>query len=109
MCYGKKKTKNLKIIDKHQLLWNNGVAWRFDMPIINVDLSPDVYNDIGRATKMTKLSQNKFVEMALKSYIAEMIEDAQDYEEAVEAWNEYVAGGKRGYTMEEINKKYGIK
>lgn len=79
-----------------------------DMAKLELTLSDDVMKAMEKAAKLTGLSVTSLIEGRLNDHLDEIMEDAEDYADAVEGWNEYVADGMRGYTSDEICAKYGV-
>lgn len=79
------------------------------MAKLELTLSDDVMKAMEKAAKLTGLSVTSIIQNNLDEHLDEILEDAEDYADAVEGWNEYVADGMKGYTTEEICAMYNIK
>ena len=45
---------------------------------------------------------------ALENYLAECLEDREDYETAVTAWKEFEASGEKAIPAEEVYEELGL-
>lgn len=75
------------------------------MTKLELTLNDDVMKAMEKAAKLTGLSVASLIEGRVNDHIDEIMEDAEDYAAAVEGWNEYVADGMRGTTLEEFEKE----
>lgn len=75
------------------------------MAKLELTLSDDVMKVLEKAAKLTGLSVTSLIEERLNDHLDEIMEDAEDYADAVDAWNEYVASGEKGMTLEDFEKE----
>lgn len=72
------------------------------MAKVELTLSDDVMEAMEKASKLTGLSVTSLIEERLSDHLDEIMEDAEDYADAVAGWDAYVADGMRGTTLEEF-------
>lgn len=77
------------------------------MAVANLDLSPDVIQTINALSQQLKLTATQLLQKCLAEYI-EKLEDEEDYEDAVKAWDEFVASGEKAIPAEEVYKELGL-
>lgn len=53
-------------------------------------------------------SRSWFMSNALEAYLAECMEDKEDYETAAAAWNEFNKGDKKTYTSDALRREFGL-
>lgn len=53
-------------------------------------------------------SRSWFMSKALETYLAECLEDKDDYETAAAAWEEFEKSGGKTYSAEEVRKELGL-
>lgn len=53
-------------------------------------------------------SRSWFMSKALESYLQKCLEDKDDYDDAVGAWNEFEKSDRKTYTAEEVFAKAGL-
>lgn len=78
------------------------------MPAISVSVKPEIYMGLEKATQSTGFTKSRIVDLALEMYLRELQEDAEDAKEAEQAWKEFVASGKKGFTLEEVKAELGL-
>jgi predicted DNA-binding protein len=72
---------------------------------ISVDLPVSLYEQLLRVASYEKKPQIYYIKKALQKYLEPKLEDIEDYEDAVKAWDEYEKSGKQGVCWEDIKKK----
>lgn len=75
------------------------------MAKLELTLSDDVMKAMEKAAKLTGLSVTSIIQNNLDEHLDEILEDAEDYADAVEGWNEYIASGEKGMTLEDFEKE----
>ncbi len=53
-------------------------------------------------------TRSSFMNKAAELYLAECLEDQEDYEDALEAWKEFKATGEKTITLAEFKKELGV-
>lgn len=76
------------------------------MPAINVKM--DVLEDLKEVIVSTGLTENQILEIALKNFIAEVRQDAEDVAAAEKAWNAFILSGESAVPAEEVFCKAGL-
>ena len=74
------------------------------MTTILLQLNSKIYEKLVEIAAYLKIDQNEVMNKALLEYL----EDQEDIKDADEAYVEYLASGKKGYTIEELRKEYGL-
>lgn len=69
---------------------------------------PDIFKRLTAVCDTRGCTKSWLITKALENYLAELEEDAMDYEIAVAAWKEFEASGSKGYTSEEARKMLGL-
>lgn len=72
--------------------------------MLAVRLSKEMENKLDALSKKTHRSKSYYVKKALSNFLDEQAE----YLEALEAYEAYLKSGKKGYTFEEMKKRYGF-
>jgi len=72
--------------------------------MLAVRLPKDLEDKLSHLADTTHRSKSYYVKMALESYLR----DNMDYLEAVSSYEEYLKSGKKGYTLEEMKKRYEL-
>ena len=67
-----------------------------------------LYQELEQAAKMTGWTTNAVLEVALRRYLAELREDAEDAARAEKAWNDFVASGEKTIPAEELYQELGL-
>lgn len=75
------------------------------MAKVELTLSDDVMKAMKKAAELTGLSVASLIEDSISDHLDEIMEDAEDYADAVKGWNEYVADGMKGTTLEDFEKE----
>ena len=70
---------------------------------VSVRFDAEMIAALNEVSELTQISKADFIRQA----VAEKIEDMYDIEMADKAYEEWVAGGKKTRTHEEIMKRYG--
>lgn len=78
------------------------------MPTATINWSDETYIKLLTAVKQTGMSRSAFVNKAVNNYIRELEEDLEDAQIGEKAWNEFVASGKKGFTLDEVKKELDI-
>lgn len=53
-------------------------------------------------------SRSWLISKALENYLTECLEDKDDYETAVAAWNDFKKSGNKTYSSNELRKEFGL-
>lgn len=75
---------------------------------VSVSFYPDVFQKINAYCEERGCSRSWFMNKAAESFLSECLEDKDDYDEAVSAWNEYEKSGKINYSADEVFAKAGL-
>lgn len=71
-------------------------------------IKPTLFTKIDAYCKESGCSLDQFLSQAAENYLAELMEDKADYEDAVAALEEYEASGCKSYTAEEVFAQLGL-
>lgn len=71
---------------------------------VSVRLSPELNERLTALAARTHRSKSFYMTKALEDYL----ENQESYLLALEAYNEYLASGKKSYTSEEVREKLGL-
>jgi predicted DNA-binding protein len=74
------------------------------MTTISAQVSEELYKSLNDVAKQLQRSSSYIIREAITSYIEEMKEDIEDYNDAVEI----LAKNEPTISLEEIEKKYGL-
>lgn len=74
------------------------------MTTISAQVSEELYKSLNDVAKQLQRSSSYIIREAITSYIEEMKEDIEDYNDAVEI----LAKNEPTVSLEEIEKKYGL-
>lgn len=75
------------------------------MTNISIRISEDLNLALEDEARNQERSKSFLVKKAIESYLL----DLHDYRLAEESYKEYLASGKKGYSLEEMKKRLGIK
>lgn len=75
---------------------------------IRFTAQPELCAQIDSYCKERGCSRNWFIEQAVSQYLLECMEDKEDYDDAVAAWEEYEKSGRTSYSAEEVFAKAGL-
>ncbi|ARN84313.1 type II toxin-antitoxin system RelB family antitoxin [Candidatus Nucleicultrix amoebiphila] len=70
-----------------------------------VRLPEDLEHRLENLVQKTNRSKSYYIRKALE----EFLEDREDYLLAASRWEEFVKSGKKGISLEEVEKKMGLK
>lgn len=73
--------------------------------MLSVRLRPDLEKKLNQLAHDTHRSKSYYVECALE----EFLEDKGDYLAALASYEEYLQSGKKSVSLEELEKKLGLK
>ena len=73
--------------------------------MLSVRLRPDLEKKLNQLAHDTHRSKSYYVERALEGYL----EDKGDYLAALASYEEYLQSGKKSISLEELEKKLGLK
>ena len=74
------------------------------MTVISIRISDDLNKHLDQIAYEEERSKTFLIRKAIENYL----EDFQDYHLAEEGYKRYLAGGKKGYTIEEVAKRLNI-
>ena len=69
---------------------------------ISVSIPKALSDTLERVARAEARSKNYYVEKGLEVILRERLEDLEDYEEARQAYVEFVASGEKGMSFEEV-------
>ena len=67
-----------------------------------------LYQELEQAARMTGAAKDTILENALRRYLAELQEDAEDAACAEKAWNDFEKSGGKTYTISEVRHELGL-
>ncbi|MGP1577681.1 MAG: type II toxin-antitoxin system RelB family antitoxin [Treponema sp.] len=70
--------------------------------------NPQLFNQVDAICAKRGCTRSWFLNKAVENFIAECLEDLEDYETAVAALEEFEKGDKKTYTLEEVRKELGL-
>ncbi len=70
--------------------------------------SPDLVTTLDAYCSKRGCSRSWFVSTAVKNYLAECLEDQEDYETAAAAWSSFEKSGGKTYSSAELRKEFGL-
>lgn len=71
-----------------------------------LQVSPDLVRAINLASEYQHLSVDEFLKRCVKGYM-ERLEDEEDYEIGLKAWQEFVESGEKAIPSEEFWREFG--
>lgn len=74
------------------------------MSTITARISDELDKALTEVAKLTERSKSFLISKAIQNYVLELQEDIEDYKDAIEI----LAQNNPTYTLEEIEKKYGL-
>lgn len=72
------------------------------MASISVSIPKALSDMLERVARAEARSKGYYVEKGLEAILRERLEDLEDYEEARQAYEEFVASGEKGMSFEEV-------
>lgn len=75
---------------------------------ISFSCNPELYRTMTNYISDRGCSRSWFLSKALESYLAECLEDKEDYETAVAAYERFEKSGEKGIPLEEARKRLGV-
>ena len=69
---------------------------------------PQLFKQVDAICAQRGCTRSWFLNQAVENFISECLEDKEDYEAAVAAWEEYEKSDRRTYTSEELRKEFGL-
>ena len=78
------------------------------MPAINVKMEMDVLEGLKDVIVSTGLTENQILELALRNFIAEVKQDAEDIAAAEKVWNSFILSGEPAVPAEDVFRKAGL-
>ena len=78
------------------------------MPAINVKMELDVLEGLQEVSLSTGLTENQILEIALRNFIAEVKQDAEDVVAAEKAWKSFILSGEPAVSAEDVFRKAGL-
>jgi RHH-type rel operon transcriptional repressor/antitoxin RelB len=70
------------------------------------------------AVRLPKELENRLLALSIKTHrsksfyvkkaLERLLEDEEDYADALVSYEEYLRSGKKGFSLEEMNKRHGI-
>ena len=76
------------------------------MPTMTI--TQKAYRELEQAVQMSGATKDVVLENALRRYLAELQEDAEDARLAEKAWKEFEESGEETYTISEVRRELGL-
>ena len=75
---------------------------------ISVSIPKELSDLLERVARAEDRSKSYYVEKGLEAILRERLEDLEDYEEARQAYEEFVASGEKGVPFEEMKTELDL-
>ena len=75
---------------------------------ISVSIPKELSDMLERVARAEDRSKRYYVEKGLEAILRERLEDLEDYEEARQAYEEFVASGEKGVPFEEMKTELDL-
>ncbi|QTQ11322.1 hypothetical protein HRI96_03400 [Treponema parvum] len=75
---------------------------------MSISFKPDMFTRIDSYCAERGCSRSWFINKAAELFLAECLEDKEDYEAAVTGWNEYEKSGFKSFPADEVFKEAGL-
>ena len=75
---------------------------------ISVSIPKELSDMLERVARAEDRSKSYYVEKGLEAILRERLEDLEDYEEARQAYEEFVASGEKGVPFEEMKTELDL-
>lgn len=78
------------------------------MSAVSVNIDAKMYTKLEEISALTGIEKHTIAEQALEQYLLELQEDIEDAKIGQKAWEEFVASGKKTYSLDEIKKELDL-
>ncbi|MDE6705903.1 MAG: hypothetical protein K2J81_08380 [Treponemataceae bacterium] len=75
---------------------------------ISFSAKPQLFQQVDAICAQRGCTRSWFLNKAVENFISEFLEDKEDYETAVAAWEEYEKSGRKSYTLDEVTAELGL-
>lgn len=75
---------------------------------MSISFKPTLFNQIDAICEKRGCSRSWFVNTAVENFMHEYLEDQEDYETAVAAWDEFEKSGGKTYSSAELREEFGL-
>lgn len=75
---------------------------------VSISFQPSVFNQMDSVCAQRGCTRSWIVNKAVKQFMNEYLEDKEDYETAVAAWEEFEKSGGKSYSADEVFAKAGL-
>lgn len=76
--------------------------------VMSLSFQPDIFNRITAYCAERGCTRSWFMSKAAELFLADCLEDKDDYEAAAAAWTAYEKTGKKAHSAEEVFSKAGL-
>lgn len=76
--------------------------------VLSVNLPAELFDKLNKIAEFEERTKSYYVKKALEKFLAEKLEDMEDYIDAKKAYEEFVASGEQGTPWEEVKKKLSL-
>ena len=85
-----------------------GTANESDKVGVSAQISAELGEILDRVSKAEERSKSYYVRKGLELFLTRKLEDMEDYEEGVRAYEEFLASGEETIPLSEMEKELGI-
>lgn len=82
--------------------------YRSDSVSISAQIPTDIANMLNRVSSIEERSKSYYVRKGLEMFLRSRLEDLEDYKEALEAYEEFVASGEETISLSELKEELGL-
>lgn len=75
---------------------------------VSAQISADLGEILNRVSKAEERSKSYYVRKGLELFLMKKLEDMEDYEEGMRAYEEFLASGEETIPLSEIEKELGL-
>lgn len=75
---------------------------------VSAQISADLGKILDRVSKAEERSKSYYVRKGLELFLMKRLEDIEDYEEGMRAYEEFLASGEETIPLSEIEKELGL-
>ncbi len=78
------------------------------MSAVSVNIDSKVYTKLEKISALTGIEKHTITEQALEQYLLELQEDIEDAKIGQKAWEEFLTGDQKTYSLDEVKKELGL-
>lgn len=82
--------------------------YRSDSVSISAQIPAGIANMLNRVSSIEERSKSYYVRKGLEMFLRSRLEDLEDYKEALEAYEEFVASGEETISLSELKEELGL-